>query len=77
MEGGHLRLVEKEIQHLDMLNSKEINGQNFTYNVIYVCPKKKSKLFFTVRIQRLPESCQLHLQIWRSIFLVATAVTLS
>jgi hypothetical protein len=28
MEGGHLRLVEKEIQHLDMLNSKETNAQN-------------------------------------------------
>ncbi len=40
-------------------------------------PKKTSKLFFTVRIQRLPESCQLHLQNWRSNFLVATAVTLS
>jgi hypothetical protein len=46
MEGGHLRLVEKEIQHLDMLNSKEMNGQNCTYNVIYKqAQKKKSKLY--------------------------------
>jgi len=47
MEGGHLRLVEKGIQHLDMLNSKEMNGQNCTYNVIYkqAPPPKKSKLF--------------------------------
>jgi hypothetical protein len=34
MEGGRLRLAEKEIQHLDMLNSKEMNGQTCTYNVI-------------------------------------------
>jgi hypothetical protein len=40
MEGGHLRLVEKEIQHLDMLNSKEINGQNWTNK-----PKKKASYF--------------------------------
>jgi len=47
MEGGHLRLVvEKEIQHLDMLNSKQMNGQNCTYNVIYkISSKKESKLF--------------------------------
>jgi hypothetical protein len=47
MEGGHLRLVvEKKIQHWDMLNSKEMNGQNCTYNVIYKqAPKIKSKLF--------------------------------
>jgi hypothetical protein len=48
MEGGHLRLVvDKEIQHLDMLNSKEMNGQNCTYNVIYkqAPQKKKSKLY--------------------------------
>ncbi len=68
MEGGHLRLVEKEIQHLDMLNSKEMNGQNCTYNVIYKQAPKKKQAIFTVRIQRLPESCQLHLQNWRSIF---------
>jgi hypothetical protein len=30
-----------------------------------------------VDAQRLPESCQLHLQNWRSFFLVATTVTLS
>jgi hypothetical protein len=46
MEGGHLRLVEKEIQHLDMLNSKEINGQNFTYNVIYKQAQKKKQAIF-------------------------------
>jgi hypothetical protein len=47
MEGGHLQLVEKEIQHLDKLNSKEMNGQNCTYNVIYkqAPQKKRSKLF--------------------------------
>jgi hypothetical protein len=46
MEGEHLRLVEKEIQHLDMLNSKEMNGQICTYNVIYKqAPKKKASYF--------------------------------
>ncbi len=44
-------------------------------------PKKKQAIFtvlgHVVEAQRLPESCQLHLQNWRSIFLVATAVTLS
>jgi hypothetical protein len=48
MEGGHLRLlVEKEIQHLDMLNSKSMNGQNCTYNVIYKqAPKSKASYFY-------------------------------
>jgi hypothetical protein len=75
MVGGHLRLVKKEIQHLDMLNSKEMNGQNCTYNVIYKqAPPKKKQAIFTVlghvvEAQRLPESCQLHLQNWRSIFI--------
>jgi hypothetical protein len=75
MEGGHLRLVvEKEIQHLDMLNSKEMNGQICTYNVIYKQAfKKKKQAIFTVlghvvEARRLPESCQLHLQNWRSFF---------
>jgi hypothetical protein len=45
MEGGHLRLVVKEIQHLDMLNSKEMNGQNCTYNVIYKQAQKKASYF--------------------------------
>jgi hypothetical protein len=46
MEGGHLRLVEKEIQHLDMLNSKEMNGQNLHIQChLQTCPKKKAKLF--------------------------------
>jgi len=68
MEGGHLRFVEKEIQHLDMLNSKEMNGQNCTYNVIYKQAQKKTKqaiftvLGHVVEAQRLPKSCQLHLQ---------------
>jgi hypothetical protein len=66
MEGGHLRLVEKEIQHLDMLNSKEMNGQNCTYNVIYKQAQKKSQAIIIVlghvEAQRLPESCGLHLQ---------------
>ncbi len=44
--------------------------------------QKNSQAIFTVlghvvEAQRLPESCQLHLQNWRSFFLVATAVTLS
>jgi hypothetical protein len=64
-----------------MLNSKEMNGQNCTYNVIYKQAQKKSQAIFTVlghvEAQRLPESCVLHLQNWRSIFLVPTAVTLS
>jgi hypothetical protein len=75
MEGGHLQLVEKEIQHLDKLNSKEMNGQNCTYNVIYkqAPQKKKKQAIFTVlghvvEAQRLPKSCQLHLQNWRSFF---------
>jgi len=74
MEGGHLRLgVEKEIQHLDMLNSKQINGQNCTYNVFTNKPKKTKQAIFTVlghvvEAQRLPKSCQLHLQNWRSFF---------
>ncbi len=56
-----------------MLNSKEMNGQNCTYNVIYKqVPKKKQAIFtvlgHVVEAQRLPESCQLHLQNWRSIF---------
>ncbi len=46
MEGGHLRLVEKEIQHLDMLNSKEMNGQNCTYNVSYKQAQKKEASYF-------------------------------
>jgi hypothetical protein len=44
-------------------------------------PQKKQAIFtvlgHVVEAQRLPESCQLHLQNWRSIFLVATTVTLS
>ncbi len=56
-----------------MLNSKEMNGQNCTYNVIYKqVPKKKQAIFtvlgHVVEAQRLPESCQLHLQNWRSKF---------
>jgi len=60
MEGGHLRLLEKEIQHLDMLNSTEMNGQNCTYNVIYkqAPPKEKQVIFIVlwhvVEAQRLP-----------------------
>jgi len=47
MEGGHLQLVEKEIQHLDKLNSKEMNGQNCTYNVIYKqAPQQKKASYF-------------------------------
>jgi hypothetical protein len=75
MEDGHLRLVEKGIQHLDMLNSKEMSGQNCTYNVIYKQDQKKKVSYFDcsraccVEAQRLPESCQLHLQNWRSIFI--------
>jgi hypothetical protein len=51
MEGGHLRLVEKEIQYLDMLNSKEMNGQNCTYNVIYkqARPQKKASYYYCSR----------------------------
>jgi hypothetical protein len=53
----------------------EMNGQNCTYNVIYKqAPPKKKQAIFTVlghvvEAQRLPESCQLHLQNWRSIFI--------
>ncbi len=50
MEGGHLRLVEKEIQRLDMLHSKEMNGQNCTYNVIYKQnPPPKVSYFYCSR----------------------------
>ncbi len=50
MEGGHLRLVEKEIQHVHMLNSKEMNGQNCTYNVIYKqAPQKKASYYYCSR----------------------------
>jgi hypothetical protein len=50
MEGGHLRLVEKKIQHLDMLYSKEMNGQICTYNVIYKqALKKKASYFYCSR----------------------------
>jgi len=73
MEGGHLRLgVEKKIQHLDMFNSKQMNGQNCTYNVIYKQAQKIIKqaistvLGHVVEAQRLPEYCQHHLQNWRS-----------
>jgi len=77
MEGGHLRLVEKEIQHLDMLNSKEINGQNCTYNVIYKQAPKKSKLFFYCQNPARPRILSTSPSKLEILFLVATAVTLS
>jgi len=48
-----------------MLNSKEMNGQNCTYKVIYKQTQKKKQAIFTVlrhtvEAQRLPEACQLH-----------------
>jgi len=52
---------------------KEMNGQNYKYNVIYkqVPPPPKQAIFTVLRhnveAQRLPEACQLHLQNWRSI----------
>ncbi len=83
MEGGHLRIVEKEIQHLDMLNSKEMNGQNCTYNVIYkqAPNKNKASYFYCSRAccwgpappKILPTSPS-KLEIF---FFVATTVTLS
>jgi hypothetical protein len=81
MEGGRLRLVEKKIQHLDMLNSKEMNGQICTYNVIYKQALKKKKSYFycsraccrgTAPPKILPTSPS-KLEIF---FLVATTVTL-
>jgi hypothetical protein len=72
MEGGHLRLVEKKIQHLDMLNLKEMNGQNLHIQChLQTSPKKKQAIFTVLGhiVERLPESsCQLHLQNWRSFF---------
>jgi hypothetical protein len=41
MEGGHLRLVEKEIQHLDLKWMVKIG----TYIVTYKQAQKQSKLF--------------------------------
>jgi hypothetical protein len=70
MEGGHLRLVKKEIQHLDFKWMVKIaHTMSFTNK-----HKIKGQAIFTVlghvvEVQRLPESCQLHLQNWRSIFL--------
>jgi hypothetical protein len=54
---------------------KEMNGQNYKYNVIYKQapphPPQKQAIFTVlwhiVEAQRLPEACQLHLQKWRSI----------
>jgi hypothetical protein len=77
MEGGHLRLVEKEIQHLDMLNSNEMNGQNYTYNVIYKqAPQKKQAIFYCQNPAppRILPTSPSKLEI---LFLVATAITLS
>jgi len=72
MEGGHLRLVKKEIQHLDMLNSKEMNGQNCTYNVIYKQAQNKSQAIFYCQ-----NPANFTFKIRDQFFLVATAVTLS
>jgi hypothetical protein len=82
MEGGHLRLVEKKIQHLDMLNSKEMNDQIWTYNVIYKQGfKKKASYFYCSRAScwgpappRILPTSPSKQEIF---FLVATTVTLS
>jgi len=83
MEGGHLRFVEKEIQHLDMLNSKEMNDQNCTYNVIYKQAQKKRKASYIYCSRaccwgpappRILPTSPSKLEIF---FLVATTVTLS
>ncbi len=60
-----------------------MNGQNLHIQCHLQTRPKKMQAIFTVlghvvEAQRLPESsCQLHLQNWRSFFLVATAVTLN
>jgi hypothetical protein len=77
MEGGHLRLVEKEIQHLDMLNSNEMNGQNCTYNVIYKQAPKKKQAIFHCQNPAPPRILPTSPSKLEILFLVATAVTLS
>jgi hypothetical protein len=82
MEGGHLRLVEKKNSTFAHVEFKGNEWSKLHIQChLQTSPKKKQAIFtvlgHVVEAQRLPESCQLHLRNWRSIFLVATAVALS
>ncbi len=64
MEGGQMRLVKKQLQHLDLRLGRNEWSK-------FHKQKTKIALIFTVlghvvEVQCVPETCQLHLQNWQN-----------
>jgi len=72
MEGGHFEVGGKRNSTFGHVEFKRNEWSKFAHTMSFTNkPPKKSQAIFTVlghvvEAQRLPESCQLYLQNWRS-----------